>query len=114
MLMFYTNFTVNDNTEICSCKLKTENTDYVLPVIYRHLSKHIAANEFTNILNNILTHEVFKSNKSILIGDLNINLLEHSTRLPTNMYLNTMQTLTYFPHISRPTRFPDGPDLGQP
>ena len=25
-----------------------------------------------------------------------------------------MQALNYFPHISRPTRFPDNPDLGRP
>lgn len=105
---------VDDNIEICSCKLEIENTNYVISVLYRPRSKHIAVNEFTNILNEILTNEIFRRNKTVLVGDFNINLLEHSTHLPTNIFLNTMQTLNYFPHISRPTRFPDSPNLSQP
>lgn len=35
------------------------------------------------------------------------------TLSPTNV-LNEMQALYHFSHISRPTRFPDSPDLGHP
>ena len=44
----------------------------------------------------------------------NINLLDHSIHLPTNIFINTMQSMNYFPHILRPTRFPDNPQLGKP
>ena len=105
---------INRNIEISSTKLIIGNTSYIISVIYRPNSKHIDVNEFTNIINELLAAETFKNNKTILIGDFNINLLEHATHLPTNLFLNTMQSLNYFPHIARPTRFPDSPDLGQP
>lgn len=41
-------------------------------------------------------------------------MLQHTSHLPTNTFLNAMQTLSYFPHISRPTRFPECTQLGQP
>lgn len=105
---------INDDIEICTVKVKIINTSYVMSVVYRPHSKHLAVNEFTTIISQILSNDIFRCSKSILLGDLNINLLEHSTHLPTNTFLNSMQALNYFPHISRPTRFPDNPDLGQP
>ena len=105
---------INDNIEICSAKVEVDSSKFIISVIYRPNSKHIAVEEFTNVINDLFSNEIFRLNKSIIIGDININLLEHSTHLPTNLFLNTMQSLNYFPHISRPTRFPDNPTLGQP
>ena len=105
---------INDDIEIFTFKLKTSNLTYTISVIYRPNSKHEKVNEFTSAINEILTNATFRSNKSILLGDFNINLLEHATHPPTNLFLNAFQALNYFPHISRPTRFPDNPDLGQP
>ena len=65
-------------------------------------------------MNELLSNDIFRRNKSLIIGDFNINLLEHSSHLPTNLFLNSMQALNFFPYISRPTRFPDSPALGQP
>ena len=48
------------------------------------------------------------------MGDLNINLLEHATHAPTNNFLASLQALNFYPHISRPTRFPDSSNLGHP
>lgn len=59
-------------------------------------------------------NEELRHIKSNIISHFNINLLEHSSHLPTKLFLNSMQVLNYFPHISRPTRFPDSPALGQP
>ncbi len=53
-----------------------------------------------------------KKNKIIIMGDLNINLLEHWTHNPTNNFLASLQTMNFYPHISRPTRFPDNSNLG--
>ena len=105
---------INDNIEILTTKLKVSNTTYIISVIYRPHSKHELVNEFSDIINELLTNDIFRRNKSILLGDFNINLLEHTTHPPTNLFLNTMQALSYFPHISRPTRFPDNPNLGRP
>ena len=105
---------INDNIEIFTTIIELENSKFIISVIYRPNSKHIAVEEFTNVMNDIFSNQIFRLNKSIIIGDININLLEHSTHLPTNLFLNTMQSLNYFPHISRPTRFPDNPTLGQP
>ena len=55
-----------------------------------------------------------KKNKTLIIGDFNINLLKHTTYAPTNNFLSTLQTLNFYPHISRPTRFPDGSILSEP
>ena len=105
---------VNNDIEICTIKLKSTTPNYVISVIYRPNSKHVAVEEFNDIFNDILSQDLFKTNNTVLLGDFNINLLEHATHQPTNLFLNTMQSLNYFPHISRPTRFPDSPNLGQP
>ncbi len=104
---------VNETMEICSVQLNLR-TNLIISVIYRPHSKHVAVEEFSLALNDILTQNTFTKNNTILLGDLNINLLEHTSHQPTNNFLNTMQALNYFPHISRPTRFPDNPTLGQP
>ena len=105
---------INENIEICTSKLELGLSKYIVSAIYRPNSKNIAVNEFTNNMNELLDNEIFRLNKSIIIGDFNINLLEHSSNLPTYLFLNSMQALNYFPHISRPTSFPDSPALGQP
>ena len=105
---------INVNIEMCTLKLTLGDSNYIITVLYRPKSKHVGVNEFTSDMNDMLNNDIFRRNKSLIIGDFNINLLEHSTHIPTNFFLNTMQTLNYFPHISRPTRFPDTPALGQP
>ena len=70
--------------------------------------------EFTNTLNTLLQRDIIKKNNVIIIGDLNINLLEHTSHTPTNNFLASLQTLNFYPHISRPTRFPDSSNLGEP
>ena len=104
---------VNDTIEMCTVQLK-HRTNFIFSIIYRPRSKHVAVEEFTHTLHNILDQNLFSRNNTVLLGDFNINLLEHTSHQPTNYFLNTMQSLNYFPHISRPTRFPDNPNLGQP
>ena len=70
---------INDNIEICTARLKILNYSYIISVIHRLHSKHVVVNEFTTIANQILSNEIFRCSKTILLGDLNINLLEHST-----------------------------------
>ena len=103
----------NEDIEMCTIKLKLPS-NYIFSVIYRPHSKHVAVEEFAHTLHDILSQDLFMRNNTILLGDFNINLLEHASHPPTNYFLHSMQTLNYFPHISRPTRFPDSPNLGQP
>ena len=87
--------------------------NFLLCAVYRPNTKHITVDELTETM-NILLQDKAKSNKIILIGDFNINLLEHSTHIPTGNFLSGIQMLNFIPHIARPTRFPDSVNLGQP
>ena len=55
---------------------------------------------------------IFCKSDNILLGDLNINLLEHQTHQETGNYLAVIQSLNYILIISRPTRFPVGNQRG--
>ena len=105
---------INDDIEIITVKIHTASNIYNLCSIYRPHSKHIGVEEFNDILCNILQNDCIKNNNIIIMGDLNINLLEHDTHAPTNNFLASLQALNFYPHISRPTRFPDNINLGQP
>ncbi len=105
---------INENIEINTVKITTNLTSYILCTIYRPHSKHTNVEEFTNTLYTILQNDIIKNKKVIITGDLNINLLEHTTHQQTNNFLATLQSINFIPHISRPTRFPDSADLGQP
>lgn len=105
---------VNDNIEINTIKTNINSVSYILCAIYRPHSKHEAVEEFTNNLCTLLQSDSIKKSKIIIIGDLNINLLEHVSHTPTNNFLAALQTLNFYPHISRPTRFPDSLNLSEP
>ena len=106
--------TVNLSIEMCTVHIKATNLNIIVSVIYRPHSKHKDVENFTKLMSDTLLHDLFKNNNSILIGDFNINLFEHNTHHPTENFLNVMQSLMYFPHISRPTRFPDTNDNTPP
>ena len=105
---------INDQIEINSIKITSNTTSIIVCAVYRPHSKHEYIEEFCNNLCTLLQSNTLKNKKIILIGDLNINLLEHTTHNPTNNFLATLQTMNLFPHISRPTRFPDSSNLGEP
>lgn len=104
---------INDDIELYTLKVTIDRLEYVIAILYKSHSKHIAVNDFTDILTNTLSTDVFRCNKTIILGDFNINLLEHSPHLHL-IFINAMQAMNYFPHISRPTRFPDNPQLSKP
>ena len=104
---------INSDIELNSVKITTTFYSFLVCAIYRPNSKHIAVNEFTNILTALL-NDTAKQNKIVLIGDFNINLLEHTSHTPTNNFLANIQALSFTPHIARPTRFPDTLNLSEP
>ena len=105
---------VNENIEINTVKVTFDSQQFTICTVYRPHSKHNNVEQFTDILTSLIQRNTIKNEKVIILGDFNINLLEHSTHLPTNNFLASIQTLNFFPHISRPTRFPDSLQLGDP
>ena len=105
---------INEDIEINTIKINNIFQNTIICAIYRPHSKHILVEEFSNILSTLLHKDILKHTKIMIIGDLNINLLEHTTHPPTNNFLINLQALNFFPHISRPTRFPDSLHLGEP
>ena len=105
---------ISDIIEILTAKFSIDQESYTICSIYRPDSKDKNVDKFTNELLTILNDNNIKNDKIILIGDMNINLLEHSSDQPTNEYLNALQTISFHPHITKPTRFPDQNQKGSP
>ena len=97
----------DDNIELCTVGLTHGQSKYIITSVYRHHDKHHKVNEFNAFIDEFLSQNIFTNNQTIITGDININLLEHDSHPPTNNFLTIMQSYNYFPHISRPTRFPD-------
>ena len=98
---------VNEFIEICTVRVKSNEESFIISAIYRPSSKHIDVDIFENRLSSLLKNNIFKKNKHVLLGDLNINLLEFTTHPATNQFITSIQNHRYIPLIARPTRFPD-------
>ena len=105
---------IHHDIEINTICITYPTTSYIICTIYRPHSKTERVDNFTSILSEILCMNELKNKKVILIGDLNIDLLQHHNDAPTGNFLSTMQTLNFFIHISRATRFPIGNQTGEP
>ena len=99
---------------ICIPSSNNQKKDTILSCLYRPSSKHKRVRSFTNVLTNLLSDPLFTDNKVFIMGDWNINLIEHESHEPTQSFLSTMQSLSYFPLISRATRFPELNQRGKP
>ena len=105
---------INNLIEICTIVVSINDQKYVIAAIYRPSTKYEKIKEFRKELTPILKSQLFKKSNSFVIGDLNIDLLIHGQHQETNEYLNLLQTYNYMPVITRPTRFPQGRQLGTP
>ena len=105
---------INDNIEINTTRVSIDSITYVICAIYRPNSKHEGIEAFTDNLFALLHKDNVMKNNIVIIGDININLLEHMTHTATNNYLAALQTINFLPHISKPTRFPDTLNLSEP
>src|SRR5579872_4063737 len=71
--------------------------------IYRPPSSDI--NEFNSQIYDVLNNDHFSTTKEIVVmGDFNINLLNHNSHIPTSSFLNIMLSFGLMPAINRPTR----------
>ena len=105
---------LNSDIEICSIKITVNDLSYTIGAIYRPSDKYKNIKEFRKVLAPILKSPEFKKSNSIIVGDINIDLLLHEDDRETNEYLNLLQTFNYTPIITRPTRFPEGRQMGSP
>ena len=105
---------VSNEIEICTVVLNINLKSYTIAVVYRPHQKFDNIKEFRKELAPILKSKYFKKSNTIIVGDFNINLLQHSEHQETNEFLNFMQTFNYIPLITRPTRFPIGEQAGIP
>ena len=94
----------DETIETCAIKLKCNEVPLIVIGIYRPHTDSIP--NFISKLINILTHDLIRNHKTVLIGDLNVNLLLDDTQI--NSFLTEMQLLSFVPLISKPTRFPPG------
>ena len=91
----------NENIEICATKVKIDNQIVIILAIYRPNRGNV--NEFLSELNNILNSRTLLNKRTILCGDLNIDLCSDSNE--STSFVHFMQTFHFLPFISKPTRF---------
>ena len=82
------------------------NNNLIVGCIYRPPSTDIYA--FNERLIEMLNRTCLCSNKEVVImGDFNLDLLEHRTLKPSATFLNTMLSFGLLPTITRPSRVTD-------
>ena len=105
---------VNADIEICTISFKINTVPYTVAAIYRPNNKYERIKEFRKELSTMLKSQIFKKSNTVILGDLNIDLLIHNEDKETNEFLNLMQIFNYTPVITRATRFPEGNQRGNP
>ena len=100
----------NDEIELCTVKLKIDNQFIFIHGVYR---PHIGSVDgFMTIIEQVSQNPIVNNCKSLITGDLNINLLSGTTE--TEIFINFMYSLNYISTITKPTRFPSGNSYGTP
>ena len=90
--------------ESLSIEILNDKANVIIGTIYRHPNGCIKT--FTNEIEQLLGNIVKKENKKIVImGDFNINLLNHGSHKPTDYFFNNMLNQCLFPYITQPSRF---------
>lgn len=104
---------VNDHIEVCAVKLNLNNETLIVIAIYRPPSGSVI--DFNNSLFTVLNDPNVAGHNVILTGDLNINLIayEHSSAAVRD-FVYSLHALNFFPYITKPTRFPEGNQRGDP
>ena len=93
--------TTNENIEASVVTVNKEDFGVVVG-IYRPPAGNVEI--FNDILSRILNDDRVVNRNVILVGDMNINLLDPV--VSTDQYVSLFQSLSFLPYISKPTRFP--------
>ena len=101
----------NPTIETCVAELCAHSENIVVFAVYRPHSDSI--DNFSQQLEQMLQSPILDNKQIILLGDINIDLIKHSTQ-PVSEFINTMQSLSFIPIITKPTRFPPAGSRGEP
>ena len=91
----------NLNIEVCTVQLLFDTETIFIVGIYRPHSGTIEA--FSSELENILQNDLLRNKRCIVAGDFNICLMQNNSN--TSRLVETMQSLHYYPLITKPTRY---------
>jgi len=97
--------------ESCAVRISIGSESYFVLAIYRPHSDTIL--NFGNRLDEMLQGSNLGNSKTVLTGDLNINLLNEEC-VDTCSFITMLQTMNFLPAITKPTRFPSGDVHCQP
>ena len=104
---------VSDSIEVCTVKVNIFNRALIIVAVYRPPAASVT--DFIDSLTNILNNTDVSSNEIILTGDINLNLIDSGdSNLEVANFVNSMFSLNFLPLITKPTRFPEGNQRGQP
>ena len=93
-------FSVDDIFDCVSIEIECDSKNIVVCCIYRPPNRSI--NSFTEHVNEVLNKFV---NKTVyVVGDFNINILNHEKHKETNDFIDLMYSKGVFPLITKPTR----------
>ena len=94
---------INNDVESLWAKVQISKTQSItIGVIYKHPNGNIS--EFTDLFNEILTKLNNEKLKCYIMGDLNINMLEKSTKTAINKYSLMIKSTNFHNLIKLPTR----------
>ena len=99
----------NDESDLFDCLFieilaeKSNSVPIVLGVLYRSPS-HNTMNDFSKSLSGLLDKVKVENKHLILVGDMNINLLNTDLHKPTSDYLDNLISYGLIPQITLPTR----------
>ena len=98
--------TIHECIELVCAEISKEKSgldkNAVIMVTYR--PPNTAVEEYVRMLQDRITKVIKEKKLLYIMGDMNINLLNASSHLPTNDFINTMYANYLFPLISKPTR----------
>jgi len=104
---------VNGNIEVCTVKIVTKTNSVYVMAIYRPPSGSIIS--FCDELSTLITNPLVTEKEIILVGDFNINLLlSESVDAGVERLVSMLQSMSFLPYITKPTRFPAGNQAGIP
>ena len=95
-----------DDLENLFIEVSNKNYSCIIGAIYRHPSQNISS--FLNSLEMKLLSKKFSHNIDyVLLGDLNINVLNYQTNRDSKKFLDLLTTFNFLPLTTLPTRITD-------
>ena len=91
---------VDDVFDCVSIEIVNEGKNIVVCCIYRPPNRSI--DNFSQHLHNLL--DIFTNKTLYMVGDFNINILNHEKHKDTNEFIDLMYSKGMFPLITKPTR----------